>query len=198
MRRWLSILIFGLCCVACNKPSNLQTEPSHPSIEGNKQGGRAFLSDFLDAIKTADRIEVLEHSSYMDAYYLEHYDSIKIKPTIYTKKELNQEQKNQLIQVLEQADTTTHDAVKACIFDPHHTIRFFKSNQESSSMEICFQCWELKWNGTENQPPTGMATALESFILAMGLQVKKDWVTKARQSAARAEIQPSTRSKPQN
>jgi hypothetical protein len=139
-------------------------------------GGR-YLSDLLAAIRNADEITVTEHSSMMDFLRPErNQDDYKEK--VYQVVKVSSNEKLKLIEIVSMLETKTQDAYPACIFDPHHRIAFYSKGKLASTMEVCFECGQIEWDGTRQMPPWSLYSGMKTFILEIGLHPKAEWWAK--------------------
>lgn len=137
--------------------------------------GQRYIQALVSAIDSADRIVVTEHSFDYDAYDVESQRSLLDQPVVYATKELSQEQVAAFRSSLSALDPATQDAFAACIFEPHHTVTFYRSGQPQSDMRICFECAQVEWEATSVAPPWSLYGGLREFVSSIGLQPDRDW-----------------------
>lgn len=58
----------------------------------------------------------------------------------------------------------------ACIFSSHHRVEFVHQDRRVTSLEICFQCGEIRLDGGGTRiMPVGWDSSLRSFIVSLGM-----------------------------
>lgn len=137
--------------------------------------GEQYIHDLGEAIGRADRIEVVEHSSPMDFLDSNAGERPPAKELIYRRVVLTKAQKDGFKSSIEALDPTTQDVFSACLPVEHHRIEFFDKGKLIDSMEICFQCDQVKWSGSSATPPGSLYQGLETLIVSVGMQPKRDW-----------------------
>ncbi len=50
------------------------------------------------------------------------------------------------------------------------------------SIELCFECVDVEWNGSTATPPWSLYDGLEAFVNSLGLQARRDWLALAAKS----------------
>ncbi|WP_374354232.1 hypothetical protein [Chitinimonas sp.] len=143
--------------------------------------GAKYIAELGEMIQRSDRIVVNEHSFELDAYDFAAHKSLLSHDVIYDSRELNRQQKALFLATVQQLKPETQDAFPACIFEPHHTVLFFSGVKLISTMKICFQCGQVKWDASTTTPPWALYSGLSGFISGIGLQPVRDWRALARQ-----------------
>jgi hypothetical protein len=139
------------------------------------QAGGRYLATLSDAIRGADRIVITEHSYPLDAYDADKGKSLLPESIIYKTVELSPMQKAAFLSAIAPLDPRTQDAFPACIFEPHHTIHFHADGNLRSTLQVCFQCGQVEWDGSAETPPWSLYAGLGSAIRAVGLEPERDW-----------------------
>ena len=151
-------------------------------------GGR-YLSDLLAAIRNADEITVTEHSSRVDFLRPERNPD-DYKEKVYQVVKVSPNDKLQLIEIVSMLETKTQNAFPACIFDPHHRIAFYSKGKLTSTMEVCFECGQIEWNGTGQTPPWSIYAGMKTFITEIGLHPKAEWWAKYEGASSVGQADP--------
>jgi hypothetical protein len=145
-----------------------------------RSGGRVYIRELGDAIRSADKIVVAEHSHDLDVFDEETGRSLVSRQLVYGVKELSKGHREKFLSTIERLDPKTQDEFPACIFEPHHSVSFYSRGEILSTMEICFVCGQLSWDATKATPPWSIYPGLASFIKAIGFEPERDWSTVAR------------------
>lgn len=132
-----------------------------------------YAGDLIAAIGDADRITVTQHSYRHDAHEAE--EAANYRGIIYAKKELSPSERAHFTSVLRALPTGTPDAVPGCIFNPHHSFHFYKAGKLASTMQVCFECAQVKWDGTNKEVITALHGGLREYVAAIGMQPEADW-----------------------
>lgn len=144
-----------------------------------------FKRDMIEAVSSAKRIEILEHS-----YMYDFVEGDEDAPVIvYKRHELTTDQARSLKSVLETMSDEPKMVHYMCAFAPHHTIVFHLSNGEKSRVNICFQCDDTMWNGNEVLPPHDFQPVIRDFIEPMGFQAERDWRALAESASTKEPSQ---------
>ena len=125
-------------------------------------------------IERADKIVVSEHSDHWDLA-TKSGDKPIYPDLFYRGVALSEQQKGHFAGIVAKLDPKTQDMFAACIFEAHHTIRFFEQETLLSTMDVCFQCGEVEWNGSAATPPWSLYGGLARFIKDIGLEPERDW-----------------------
>jgi len=152
----------------------LAIEDRPPNAEG-----QPMLDDLARAARDADRIVVVEHSSRHDT----NNSSNSATPPAerrYGEAVLTGADKQPFLATLEGIDPYVSQWVAACIFEPHHRFEFYKGNTRTHTLEVCFQCNQLEWDGAKNPVPQAFYAGLAPFIESLGMQPERDWQALAR------------------
>lgn len=138
-----------------------------------------MLDNLVRVARDADRIVVVEHSFRYDT----NNSSNSATPPAerrYREAVLTGADKQPFLATLEGIDPYVSDWTTACIFEPHHRFEFYKGKKRTRTLEVCFQCGELQWDGTRNPVPQAFYAGLEPFIESLGMQPERDWQALAR------------------
>ena len=173
----LRVCLLATALAACS--GKTAPEP-HDGPDSAQEGiadaeGQRYIQALVSAIDSADRIVVTEHSFDYDAYDMENQRSLLDQPVVYATKELSQEQVTAFRSSISALNSATQDAFAACIFEPHHTVTFYRSGQPQSAMRICFECAQVEWGATSITPPWSLYGGLREFVSSIGLQPDRDW-----------------------
>jgi len=168
-------LLFALFVVACTKPS--ATLPEEPDSGPDSGEGQLYINDLAAAIRAADRIVVSEHSNAYDVLDQETQPQFpeNYKPVIYASHELTPDERAGFLKTITQLPPRTQDAFTACVFEPHHTITFYRAGKQTSAMVICFKCGQVNWDGTGKLNPWSLVPGLGKVIASVGMHEKRDW-----------------------
>lgn len=145
-----------------------------PHLEDDGQGAR-YLQALAESIAQADRIVVTEHSHSSDSYDPVLRRSLLERTVVYDSRELDQQRRLQFSESLAALDPATQDMFTMCAFVPHHTVTFYRDGEAASSMEICFECASVRWNGSGDTPPWSIYGVLREFITEIGMQPDREW-----------------------
>ncbi|WAC18910.1 hypothetical protein OVA24_16890 [Luteolibacter sp. SL250] len=135
-----------------------------------REDGALYKDQLLEAIRTADAIHVTEHSSRFDRN-----DGVDAPFRIYRELTLPRDAVEDFHREIIKVPSKTKDYLTACIFEDHHTIRFKKGGQTTSTMRICFKCHQIEWDGSPCRPPLDLLRHLDSFLSRHGFQPERDW-----------------------
>jgi hypothetical protein len=154
----------------------------------NEPGGK-YLRDLRAAIENADDITITEHSD--KSYYITPDRGLEgYKEQVYAVVKISQSEKRGLIEMVNALDTTTQNAFPACIFDPHHRLAFHSKGKLASTMEVCFECGQIEWDGSTQTPPWAIYRGMKAFVAGIGLHPKADWWNKYESSVAATQGKP--------
>lgn len=143
--------------------------------------GAEYRNQLAEMIRRSERIVVTEHSYAFDAYDSKAGKSLIPDEVVYGTHELSGGQADFFLDTVNGLDPRTQDAVTACIFEPHHTIRFYAADESVSTMKICFKCAQVEWDGSELDPPWALCTGLAAVVKAAGFSPERDWQALAQQ-----------------
>lgn len=170
---------FALLCVTASSPQDSTLKSVIPSASHSVQDDRYKL-DLLHAIAISDKIILKEHSYPFDAWDESTDKSFIPENIIYRSKEIKAGDKKKLLQIINGLDKEIQRKQSLCLFEPHHSIDFFENGKISSTMEICFSCNQIDWNGSKAKPPLSIYPGLEGFIKYIGFEPKRDWAAEAK------------------
>lgn len=179
MRKIIAPALLVLLVCSCT-PSPSPTGASTRSTQSEDQEGRAYQEALAETIHRSDRIVVTEHSFQYDAYDTDTGKSLIRNEIVYGTRELDASQADLLLSTVKGLDPKTQDAFPACIFAPHHTVRFYAASKLISTMEICFECGQVKWDATRATPPWSLYAGLATFIKGIGFSPERDWSALAK------------------
>jgi hypothetical protein len=136
--------------------------------------GRLYKEALVKAIKSSDRIVVTEHSDRFD-YPFSEVNRKDLPQFEYGRIELSDPAKARFLKNVEAMDAATQDLFSSCIFVPHHTVRFYSGSTLKSTMDICFHCGDVQWNGSKHVRPKGLWSAIIPLIHDVGFHEVRDW-----------------------
>lgn len=146
----------------------LVAAPGKPNLIGT-----AYAQYLVSMIVRAERIVISEHS---DAY-----DGVTgkgpAKPIVdYTEHTLTKNQSDLLLGAVLEMDPSAHGAPPVGQFKSRHTMRFYVDGKLLSTMELCFDCGQIRWQGGLDAPyPDAMVATLKKAIRNFGLTTDRDW-----------------------
>lgn len=146
--------------------------------------GEQYRRDLLELIDRSDEIVVTEHSAPLDFYDPDSSDRAAPKELVYARVTLTAEQRRGFRSGLGEmpASNAPQDAVPACAFVARHRIEFFVAGKLIDTMEVCFQCAEVRWESVRAAPPWALAAVLRQLVQDLGLHPERDWGELARAS----------------
>ncbi|MGJ8658016.1 MAG: hypothetical protein ACSHX6_16330 [Akkermansiaceae bacterium] len=149
------------------------TKPSN----SNPQKYNAALAK---AIEVADRVVIKEHSHKVDFFGTA--AGIYSPPEyVYAQKELSPGEKIMFLESVRKLKGEVDNENTYCLFEPHHTIEFYEQGQLKSSMEICYKCSDIQWNGSSEESSKDVFDALTPAIRRAGMETERDWDTMAEE-----------------
>lgn len=164
---------------------NIDSESSTTDSNQNAQC-RKFKSDLISDVLKAHQINVVEHS-YRSDFHDSQGKIIRNPPHIeYKRTELTPEQKVGFHVVLEKMAESPKKWVSFCVFQPHHSIELISDNGRKSVIQICFECGDTEWDGSDGSVPEEFQKVVQQFIVPLGFQVSRDWQELAKQPAQQA------------
>jgi len=146
----------------------LVAAPGKPNLIGT-----AYAQYLVGMIVRTERIVISEHS---DAY-----DGVArngpAKPVVdYAESTLSKNQSDLLLDAVLKMDPSTHGAPPVGQFKSRHTLRFYGDGKLLSTMDLCFDCGQIRWQGGLDAPyPDAMLGTLKKTILNFGLTTDRDW-----------------------
>ena len=168
-------LVFGF------GPSVARGQAAFPLLKSPESEGREYRDTLAETIRRANKIIVTEHSDLFAAYRRANRKFPTPAEVVYGTRKLSDEQKQFFLTTVEALDARTQVGIPKCIFEPHHTIRFYVDEKLVSRMFICFKCNQVEWTRTSLRPPESLYSGLATFIKGIGLSPKRDWEALARQ-----------------
>lgn len=182
-------LLFVLLSAACSTTTEHQDSLDQMRAERNalpdSGEGRLYINALVDTIQKSDRIVVTEHSNVDDVLdeLTQPQRPTDYQPIIYTTHELNLHERTNFLAAIKNMAAKTQDAEPACIFEPHHTITFYRENKQLSAVRVCFQCGQVEWNGSTKMRPWSLVPTLKTLIAGLGMKVERDWRALAKNAA---------------
>src|ERR1043166_423050 len=166
-------------------PVWLRAGPAEDVPRKFENDGRRYKEALVNAIKTSDRIVVTEHSHRED--FPESEQNRKNLPQFeYAQVELDGPAKAKFLKNAEAMNDKTKTIFTTCAFVPHHAIKFYSGAKLKSTMEVCFHCSAIGWDGAKNGvssplPPEGLWTPVLPLIQDAGFrtdQGREVWVAR--------------------
>lgn len=152
---------------------------SSPAVDLLKREGAKFNRDLTEAVRSADKIMIVEYSHSSDFNEL-NIDPTKAPSYTYSRKTLTSEDREYFAQQVNQLSNAKREVYAKCAFVPHHTIYFYQNGKPTSSMKICFKCGDIKWeNGSKHIESKDLFKALNAVVKRAGLSPDADWKKKA-------------------
>ena len=154
---------------------------------GSSREGAAYKAKLADAIQSADRILVTEHSCPWD---FPGDQSRRTAPDIeYGGVELDQTAKAAFLKNVSAMNAALPEIALACEAEYHHSIFFYSGQNLSSTMNICFKCNQIQWDVTDQYSPAAIFSVLARVIEGAGFKTERDWealAKKQRQTSGQA------------
>lgn len=155
-----------------------RTAEPPPIIELDRGNAAGYQQVLLDALRSADRIVVTEHSNRYDLD--DPHSNQFIGPYfVYASHTLTQEERARLVKAVETVDPE-FSLAPMCLFSPHHAIDFYVGTRRESRMEICFSCGDLAWDAVHASYPRALLGVFERLVTESGLTPEQNWRRKAR------------------
>jgi len=166
---WISLTLLAIAgCSQRQSPS--EGENFNAGIFGSR--GK---SELLDTIRRSDRIVVTEHSYRGDLYDPQTGKSpMPDDDLLYGTRDLDERQRQNFATIVGGLNEGAEHLASLCIFQSHHSIRFYLHDENLAVMNICFTCGQVDWNGNFFTPPW-LIGGLSEFIEQIGFQPKRDW-----------------------
>ncbi|MEM1082540.1 MAG: hypothetical protein AAGI48_00320 [Verrucomicrobiota bacterium] len=155
--------------------------------------GSVYKRRLIKRIKESEHIAMTEHSDRMD--FVDESGNLPEDFPFYEYRQvtLTEDQRSGFLSAVEEMDKDTASGSSMCIFEPHHRLEFIGDEEARSTLSICFQCAQVRWNEVNLVHPEGLFETLYSLIDQVGLQADKDWRTLAKQRSEQgAAGQPAT------
>ncbi len=129
--------------------------------------GWMLRSQIREAIDTAKDIVVIEHSDRFDP---NRELADKYEERIFKSVKLSAEQVRSLREALPLSFDYSYALKTLCIFSSHHRVEFHGADGQTRSLEICFHCEELTWDGgSQRILPRGWDASLTRYIESLGM-----------------------------
>jgi len=181
---WIALLLLSMSCAGCDRRTDA-LKGSGANIE-QSQEAREYKQELLATLQKSNRVVVTEHSSEYDLPSQRQGDKlIPREEILYRTLELDRQQKQQFESMVSALDEKPPSLRPSCIFEGHHTIRFYSGSALLSTMNICFRCGEIEWDATQKTEPEELEDGLERFFKQIGFQPKRDWAALAAEHTKR-------------
>jgi hypothetical protein len=183
------IIMLALCVTGCGKPNTSPTmdkQSASASASIDNPSGGLYLKDLAAAIDNADRVVLTEHSIAYDVLDAQTQPQLPVgyMPVTYVSRELTPRERADFAAVIRLVPPATQDAFTACIFEPHHSITFYRGGKQTSEMKICLQCGEIEWAGSHNTQPWALVPTLNKILEQAGMRKDRDWWALAKAKGA--------------
>jgi hypothetical protein len=154
----------------------IRRRPAAPGAGPNYKGA-GFNSLVMQAIVLADRIVISEHSYEFDGVDMHGKGSPQPRPVVvYAERTLSEDQKAMFVGAAGSTPPSAHAIAPVGEFVARHTIRFYKDGRLTSTMQICFSCKQIRWDGDRSAPPPDdMIKSLKLVVRNVGLTPERDW-----------------------
>jgi hypothetical protein len=186
MMKTILALVFVLLGAACSRNAEpldrVRTERNGLADSGE---GRLYITALAEAIQKSDRIVVTEHSNVDDVLdeLTQPQRPKAYHPIVFATHELDPRERVKFLAAVRNMPVKTQDAEPACIFEPHHTITFFREKRQTSVLRVCFQCGQVEWDGSTKMPPWSLVPTLRTLITGLGMKEERDWRALAKTPA---------------
>ncbi|SRR6266851_8325963 len=177
MPRWsIAYAMLFMLAQGCGAHRMVQQEPrsSAPLPAPPKDRtlhGKIFKQALADAIRAADRIEIVEHSSPFDFK-----PPRQNEPDLeYGSTQLDGATVAVFLAAADAMDDTTQSMFLACVPAYHHSIRFYEAGQLASVMKICFECSDIAWRRKNVINPQAVWPILAETVKKAGFQPHREW-----------------------
>ena len=188
MRKTLSAIVVLLLAFACGCQPAQQASAAasqseeDPGIEDNppNSDGKPFLDDLSRATREADRVVLIEHSYIYDNTDVDIHSKF-LPERKYKEVVLAGAEKDRFLSAVGAIDPYMSMYASACISEPHHRFEFYRNGKRMNTLEVCFQCGQLEWDGTSKGEPKTFYQGLAKFVKSVGLQPDQDWHALAKQ-----------------
>lgn len=187
MTKNILVLIVALLSASCSDkkadlPDPLDRLRAEQNAVPDNGEGRVYIKELAEAVEKSDRIVVTEHSNVDDVLdeLTQPQRPKDYRPIIFTTRELSSLERSKFLISIRSMAVATQDAEPACIFEPHHTITFFRANRQTSAMRVCFQCGQVEWDGSSKTRPWSLVPTLRTLVAGLGMKEERDWRTLAK------------------
>lgn len=170
-----------LALAACNSESDgsgvTTVAPAPQPITAT--AGAPYKARLLAAIANADRIVLNEHSYKFDGVDMrdEGANTPQPKPVVtYAEVTMTSAQKARFASMIAAMPAAASGDLPFCIFEGRHSIQFHVKGKLDSTLDICFHCGQLAWNGNDQLvAPDAVVKTLKAVIQDAGLTPVRDW-----------------------
>jgi len=187
-----AMFVVSGCCVMLSSciyaPPQNPNRPVHEIKAAQNLDAAKFNKEFALAVTEADVVVVREHSHSSDLN-----SSLvarnKISEYTYIKKELNFNERMTFVKEVNALKGRARNITTDCLFVPHHSVELYKNGNLSSVMEICYNCGEIKWNGSKLKASGDMFDAVTPLLKRSGMKVHRDWHSKAEDKFVSGQLE---------
>lgn len=155
---------------------------SDPSASILTREGSKFNRELSQAIKSADKITIEEHSFWEDFKGGDLDVDVRIAPKYtYRSRTLSAADRSFFAsQVDNLSGSTKRYDHEGCMFAPHYTIQFYENGVKSSRAQVSYRCEDFQWkHGTDHTQSKNLFRALSAVIKRAGFNPSSDWKKKA-------------------
>ncbi len=144
--------------------------------------GSKFNRELSQAIKSADKITIVEHSFWEDFKGSDIDVDVRTAPNYtYRSKTLTAADRTQFAAEIDKLSGAkkkyNHEG---CMFAPHYTINFYKNGKKTSSAEVSHRCEDFQWKSdSELTQSKDLFKALNTTIKRAGFNPSTNWKKKA-------------------
>jgi hypothetical protein len=170
-----SVRFAFLLLIACLMLTSCDRLEAFRQTQALAQAGRAYKASLLRVIQQSQKIVVTEHAS--------SFETGTEKPVVYVLRELSPGQIAQLAKIVDGLSPDARRGEPLCIFDGHHTMKFYRANAIPEQMDICFACGQIEWSGAAGKAPIALVDGLARFVETIGMSAKRDWAALAKEHA---------------
>lgn len=175
---WIASALLAVILAAVWLGSQAIRRVDPPELEFGRAESTAYRDLLVRSLHEEGRVEIVEHSWHGDRPG----PSGAGERIEYRRIELSPGQREKLARRLGAMDTAPQYAVASC-FSPHHSIEFTPAAGEPSRMLVCFSCFRVKWDRSEEGlPPEALIGLLEEFFGEIGLRPRADWAELAEKA----------------
>lgn len=175
---WIGSALLMVILAAVWLGSHAVRRVDPPGWEIGRAESTAYRDLLVRSLREEGRVAIVEHSWHGDrpgsggAGERIEYQRIELGPRL----------RAELARRLEAMDPSPQSAVMMC-FSPHHSIEFTPAAGEPSRMLVCFSCFRVEWNRSEEGlPPAALVGLLEEFFGEIGLRPRAEWAGLAEEA----------------
>ncbi|MEO7495254.1 MAG: hypothetical protein ABIT83_13330 [Massilia sp.] len=186
MSKLILSLLAALAIAACSResvhPEPAQQHQAQMDQSPDSGEGALYIEALASAVQKSDRIVITEHSIGYDVLDEKTQPQLPVGyvPIIYAEHALTNSERSTFLVMIRATAPKPEAAEPACIFEPHHTISFYSGKVKTSTMQICYQCGQVEWDGTNKQRPWALISTLKWLAASAGMKADRDWIALAK------------------